>query len=146
LWGLRCEDKYYQLEELEDAENCTTELFLKAGGEVVVGQTDGPAYLTAGGRWDVPANSNGFRMVVTRTYKAGTKGRDMGEFDYTVPMTFLGEMTLVGANLAVNGVLHREDDVDFSVDADSATGYFNMIDATDAREDRRPDARVSASS
>ena len=34
LYRIRCENKYYQLEELEDADNCTTELFLKSNGVV----------------------------------------------------------------------------------------------------------------
>jgi hypothetical protein len=146
LWEIRCEDKYYQLEELEDADHCTTELFLQADGVVSVGQTDGPAYLSAIGTWEVQPNTDDFRMVITRAYKAGSKGRDMGEFDYQIPRTFLGEITAVGESVAVNGVIHAEANVDFGADSESAPGYFNMIDATDVREDRRPDARASASS
>lgn len=40
LNGIRCENKYYQLEELEDKESCTTELFLTANGQVEFGETD----------------------------------------------------------------------------------------------------------
>lgn len=53
LQGIRCENKYYQLEEMEDKENCTTELFLTANGQVEFGETDGPVWADAIGTWQV---------------------------------------------------------------------------------------------
>jgi hypothetical protein len=49
LYRIRCENKYYQLEEMEDRENCTTELFLKEDGQVLIGETDGPLWTEAVG-------------------------------------------------------------------------------------------------
>lgn len=34
--------EYYQLEEMEDKDTCTTELFLRADGGIDFGDTDGP--------------------------------------------------------------------------------------------------------
>jgi hypothetical protein len=34
--------EYYQLEEMEDKDTCTTELFLRADGGIEFGDTDGP--------------------------------------------------------------------------------------------------------
>lgn len=51
LFRIRCENKYYQLEEMEDRENCTTELFLKEDGEVLIGETDGPLWSEAVGTY-----------------------------------------------------------------------------------------------
>jgi hypothetical protein len=50
LYRIRCENKYYQLEEMEDRDNCTTELFLKENGEVLIGETDGPLWTEAVGK------------------------------------------------------------------------------------------------
>ena len=51
LYRIRCENKYYQLEEMEDRENCTTELFLKEDGQVLIGETDGPLWTEAIGKF-----------------------------------------------------------------------------------------------
>ena len=56
MYRIRCENKYYQLEELEDAENCTTELFLKENGSVEIGETDGPLFVNAIGHWEISNN------------------------------------------------------------------------------------------
>ena len=65
MYRIRCENKYYQLEELEDADNCTTELFLKEDGTVDIGETDGPLFTKAVGRWEIKENS--FAMTMTKT-------------------------------------------------------------------------------
>ena len=52
--------EYYQLEELEDKETCTTELFLREDGVVDFGETDGPKYIAAAGTWSVPAGTNDY--------------------------------------------------------------------------------------
>jgi hypothetical protein len=50
LYRIRCENKYYQLEEMEDRETCTTELFLKEDGQILIGETDGPLWTEAVGK------------------------------------------------------------------------------------------------
>jgi len=52
--------EYYQLEELEDRETCTTELYLRGDGVVEFGETDGPKYLVAAGTWSVPYGTNDY--------------------------------------------------------------------------------------
>lgn len=52
--------EYYQLEEMEDRDTCTTELFLRADGVIEFGDTDGPKYLAAAGTWSVPQGTNDY--------------------------------------------------------------------------------------
>ncbi|CAB9499871.1 expressed unknown protein [Seminavis robusta] len=142
LFGIRCENKYYQLEELEDKDNCTTELFLTEDGQVEVGKTDGPVWTGAIGRWAVIPGSNNFKMGITRRYSGGQGNTDMGEFSYELHRTFTGEMTSVGDSVGITGVMTSHD----AYGNDSIeVGFFNMIDGTDVRMDRRPDARTGVS-
>eukprot|EP00429_Kryptoperidinium_foliaceum_P066065 CAMPEP_0176061244 /NCGR_PEP_ID=MMETSP0120_2-20121206/30534_1 /TAXON_ID=160619 /ORGANISM="Kryptoperidinium foliaceum, Strain CCMP 1326" /LENGTH=171 /DNA_ID=CAMNT_0017394801 /DNA_START=127 /DNA_END=642 /DNA_ORIENTATION=+ len=130
LSAIRCFDKYYQLEELEDKESCTTELFLRADGVVEFGETDGPQFLAAAGTWSVPDGTDDFNMVVTRVFSAGQDDSDMGEFNFELSKTYRGDMTMVGASVGVTGVMATADTVDGS---EREVGYFNMIDVTDER-------------
>ena len=135
LFGIRCEEKYYQLEEMEDKENCTTELYLKTDRTVEFGDTDGPRWTAAVGHWQVTPNTNDFTMEVTRSYHTGQDNSDMGEFAYEVKRVFRGEMTNVGASVGITGTAHA---VENGVDQQEV-GFFNMIDATDERvgEDKK---------
>ena len=105
LYGIRCENKYYQCEEMEDKETSTTELFLKEDGTVLLGKTDGPVWDEASGNWQVKPGTDEFTMTVAKKFGAGSKGRDMGEFTFTVMRTFEGEMTHVGESVAITGVM-----------------------------------------
>lgn len=130
LRAIRCYDKYYQLEEMEDRDTCTTELFLRADGVVEFGDTDGPKYLAAAGTWSVPPGTNDYNMVITRVFSAGREESDMGEFTFEITKTYRGDMTKVGASVGVTGVMCTSDVIDNS---EIEVGYFNMIDATDER-------------
>jgi hypothetical protein len=124
-------ERYFQLEELEDQETATTELFLKADSTVEFGKTDGPLYIEASGTWK-ELSSGKFDMILKRTFEAGTeqeKYTDMGEFDFEVERTFTGEMAMVGECVAVTGTMHALD----AVLGDEEVGYFNMIDTTKER-------------
>jgi len=130
--------KYYQLEELEDKESCTTDVFLNSDRTVTVGETDGPVYLSASGTWSQDPSDGSFRMVLSRTYEAGREPHqftDMGEFDFTVERVFTGEVTEVGSKLAVVGSIH---DMDEAV-GDKSVGFFNMIDTTKERLGEKDD-------
>eukprot|EP00532_Pseudo-nitzschia_australis_P007084 CAMPEP_0168180682 /NCGR_PEP_ID=MMETSP0139_2-20121125/10695_1 /TAXON_ID=44445 /ORGANISM="Pseudo-nitzschia australis, Strain 10249 10 AB" /LENGTH=349 /DNA_ID=CAMNT_0008100971 /DNA_START=228 /DNA_END=1276 /DNA_ORIENTATION=- len=100
MYRIRCENKYYQLEELEDADNCTTELFLKHDGTVDVMETDGPLFSKAVGNWEIKENQ--FAMTITKTFATGTNNKSdptgMGEFTFAVERVFEGEMTVVGGD------------------------------------------------
>jgi hypothetical protein len=140
LFRIRCENKYYQLEEMEDRDNATTELFLKEDGTVLLGDTDGPLWTSATGEWMIAPGSNDFVMTITKKFGAGQDNSDMGEFEYELERTFQGEMTEVGESVAITGVMLCEDPL---TGKEQEVGFFNMIDGTDVREDKRPDAARS---
>jgi hypothetical protein len=123
---------YFQLEELEDQDTATTEVFLKADNTVDVGETDGPLHIKASGTWKETPQGE-FEMVLKRTFEAGRESQtytDMGEFDFEVERTFTGEITKVGASMAVTGSIHYKDELL----GDEEVGYFNMIETTKARK------------
>jgi len=47
---------HLQLEELEDAETSTTEVFLNGDFTVTLGETDGPRYIASEGTWSESFN------------------------------------------------------------------------------------------
>jgi len=123
-------DKYFQLEELEDKEDCTTEVFLRHDNTAVVGETTGPIFVSASGTWEQKLNGT-FRMVIKRTYDAGRErhaSTDMGRFQFEVERSYVGEITKVGASAAVAGTMHH-----LSEFGDQQVGYFNLIDTSSAR-------------
>ena len=66
LYRIRCENKYYQLEELEDADNCTTELFLKSNG--VVGTCGTTQYNHNRRNWNFEFNFLQLLSLVSLTF------------------------------------------------------------------------------
>lgn len=116
---------------MEDAETCTTELFLKEDRFIEFGQTDGPLPLESFGYWDVKPGTNDFTMTIKRLYGSGSDGSDIGEFQYTVERTYIGEMTLVGESVGITGVAHS---LGPDHPENQECGYFNMIDGTKERE------------
>ena len=133
MYEVRCDNKYYQLEELEDKETCTTELFLKPDRTIEFGETDGPLWTAASGIWQVVPDTNDFTMRLTRSYTTGSSSRQMGEFTYTVERRFSGEITLVGESIAISGAVYVKISDDDDEINEITAGYFNMIDATAER-------------
>lgn len=124
-------DKYFQLEEAEDVETCTTEVFLHADSSVWIGESDGPLCSNAQGSWNVEPDGT-FRMTISRMFDTGQPAADftdMGEFSFSVVREFTGEMTTVASLMAMSGSLHDVDEVF----GDRQVGFFSMIDTTDAR-------------
>jgi hypothetical protein len=121
-------NKYFQLEELEDKDTCTTEVLLNDDSTISVSVTDGPIFKAASGTWTM-MDENEFEMTLSRTYQAGKEKSDMGDFEYTVERTFLGQITHIGACVAMTGSIHSMD----SILGDENVGFFTMIDTTDAR-------------
>uniref|UniRef100_A0A6U0KI98 Lipocalin-like domain-containing protein n=1 Tax=Minutocellus polymorphus TaxID=265543 RepID=A0A6U0KI98_9STRA len=124
-------NKYYQLEELEDRDDCSTEVLLKDDGTVTTGATDGPPPSESSGTWEFAGDT--FKMELKRVYQGGEpplKSTDVGEFKYEVKRSYEGELTHVGAEMAVTGgkirLLHDEL-------GDDAVGFFNLLDTTSAR-------------
>jgi len=115
------DSKYFQLEELEDAESATTELFLEKDGSVIAGETDGPPPTATSGTWE--QNDEKFEMKLKRSFNSGYEGTDMGVFSFELERRFEGILTKVGENTAVAGTMHiMEEELDVNV------GFFNMID------------------
>lgn len=116
LFQTKASGRHYQLEELEDAESASTDIILNEDYTVTLGRTDGPFYVEASGTWSEAfedKRSEGgvgrrlFSMSLRRKYISGNKGKDttdIGEFEYEVERSYMGEITLVGGTLlAMNG-------------------------------------------
>jgi len=131
-------NKYFQFEEMEDNESCTTEIYLNDDGSVDVSmtETDGPLPKATFGTWKVLEEGGEdddspppFEMLIGRTFGTGIgMGEDAGSF--TVERTFRGYVTMVGDAVAISGSMHILDDVKGDIDV----GYFSMIDTTDAKD------------
>jgi hypothetical protein len=120
-------EKNFQLEELEDRERSTTEVFFARDNTVVLGESDGPTFTSATGTWNLDQQQGKFSMVLERTYEAGRTPvtfTDLGVFDFKVTRTFVGKMVEIGARVAVSGTIH---DVD-GEHGDKEVGFFNLID------------------
>lgn len=116
---------------MEDQDTCTTELFLRKDNGIDFGDTDGPLFLSAAGSWYVAPGTNDFTMFITRSYTTGSTTRDMGEFTYDLIRRYSGDMTMVGASVAITGLVFSK----INEDGEEINGgYFNMIDATDERQ------------
>lgn len=99
--------RYYQLEEMEDKESCTTELFLSSDGSVHVGSTNGPLFTEASGSWEQATEDGGLKMVITRTYSTGMQNKgELGEFEFSVSRSFVGTVSNIGGSIGVTGSMH----------------------------------------
>jgi hypothetical protein len=119
------------IQELEDSETATTEVFLKTDSTVDIGKTDGPLFSNASGTWKETPQGK-FEMVLKRTFEGGAekqKQTDMGEFEFEVERVFRGEMSKVGASIAVTGSMHYLDEEL----GDEKVGFFNLIDTSKER-------------
>ena len=97
--------KFFQLEELEDRDTCTTEIFLSADGRVMLTETDGPPPTSTTGSWERVGNKD-FKMTLLRSFGGGSSSTDMGEFAFTVERTFTGEFSVVGESVHISGSVH----------------------------------------
>jgi len=139
-------EKYFQLEEREDSESCSTEVYVKSDYTLRIGETNGPRCTSSVGVWkemefmdekSIVNNEGIFEMEITRTYETGQDGKSkwgtndlqMGKFEFTVQRRFNGEFQFVGAEVNVAGTIV---DVDPAF-GDRQVGYFSMIDVTKDR-------------
>ena len=67
-------NKEFQLEELEDKEECETEVWLNPDGSVTLGASNGPLVEAYHGDWHLLETANEgyqpFRMRLTRTFES----------------------------------------------------------------------------
>jgi hypothetical protein len=96
--------KFFQLEEKEDRENCSTEIFLSNDGTVTIGDTDGPLPLQGSGTWKQTGEK--FDMIIKRTFASGQDGSDVGEFKFDVERVYVGYLETVGGSVAIQGSMH----------------------------------------
>lgn len=77
LHALRADfaQKEFQLEELEDKEECETEVWLNEDGTISLGATNGPPVKAYQGDWHLIETASDsdqpFRMRLTRQYEVG---------------------------------------------------------------------------
>lgn len=100
--------KFFNLEEMEDKESCTTEVFLSQDGSVTLTETNGPPPVESYGRWRVYNDGKTFEMTVTRTYSSGRDHTAIGEFKFDVERIFMGELLYVGSLVGVEGSMHMQ--------------------------------------
>jgi hypothetical protein len=109
--------KFYQLEEMEDKDACTTELFLLNDGSIQVSETNGPPPAKSSGQWRLESNNDGggvFEMTIVRTYGTGNQNTDLGEFTFNVERNFIGNVSIVGGLVSVTGAISmkvREEEI-----------------------------------
>ncbi len=133
--------RFFQLEEREDKDTCTTEIFLNKDGTVAIFDTDGPPPTHTKGYWKHDEKAtiiNGnmeeiFTMTIIRTYTTGSDNREMGEFTFDVERKFEGILSVIAGDieagtgtLAMEGSMHLVDEFR----GDISVGYFSMIDTT----------------
>mmetsp|Transcript_8672 Transcript_8672/g.18973 ORF Transcript_8672/g.18973 Transcript_8672/m.18973 type:complete len:182 (+) Transcript_8672:71-616(+) len=124
--------KEFQLEELEDREECETELWLNDDGTITIGKSNGPKIKEYRGDWHIletaTEEDRPFRMRLSRTYEAGchTGRNQVGDIIYTLTREFHGNVEMVGDSISVSGRMHGIDDGSL---LDCELGYFTMIDA-----------------
>eukprot|EP00584_Thalassiosira_punctigera_P025520 CAMPEP_0172550668 /NCGR_PEP_ID=MMETSP1067-20121228/31555_1 /TAXON_ID=265564 ORGANISM="Thalassiosira punctigera, Strain Tpunct2005C2" /NCGR_SAMPLE_ID=MMETSP1067 /ASSEMBLY_ACC=CAM_ASM_000444 /LENGTH=304 /DNA_ID=CAMNT_0013338305 /DNA_START=38 /DNA_END=949 /DNA_ORIENTATION=+ len=133
--------KEYQLEELEDKEECETEVWLNDDGSVTLGATNGPMFASGKGDWHlIETATEGdlpFRMRLTRAYESTSSGvGKMGDVTYEVTREFWGNIEMIGDSIAVSGKIHGNPNpnsgnahVDNLAVLEYELGYFTMIDA-----------------
>ncbi len=102
--GASVASKFFQLEEREDKDSSTTELFLSNDGTIALSESDGPPPVRATGTWSQQGNE--LKMTVTRTFNAGQPGNDMGEFLFDVKRSYTGYLESVGDLVSVSGSMH----------------------------------------
>ena len=62
--------KEFQLEELEDKEECETEVWLNNDGSITLGATNGPLVKDYSGDWHILETTGDFRMRLTRRFES----------------------------------------------------------------------------
>ena len=149
LMAWRLIGKYFQIEEMEDRDSCTTEVILNPNSTVTTLETNGPIHQTATGLWKLDATTGDFIMTLHRTYEAGRDSKvvtDVGVFSFTTVRKFIGRLYNIGIKQGISGNIYdvTSDVVDMGTsgnslaDLDDTTpvtdlkkvGFFEMIDTT----------------
>lgn len=145
LHAWRLIGKYFQIEEMEDRDACTTEVILNPNSTVTTLETNGPIHLAATGMWKLDKLTGDFIMTLHRTYEAGRDSKistDVGVFTFTTVRKFIGRLYNIGIKQGISGNIY---DVTSGLEKDSGladiddttpvtelrkVGFFEMIDTT----------------
>lgn len=135
------------MEEMEDQDSETTEVYLNTDLSVDFAETNGPPYVQAAGSWKQD-DDGGFEMVLKRTFESGRESKDptdVGPVLYSTFRTFIGNVGKVGAKVSVEGTIHDNDRKDGQ---DRSVGFFEMIDTTEemGSEHKRVKGRSASTS
>ena len=133
LYAWRLIGKYFQIEEMEDRDSCTTEVVLNPDSTVSTLETNGPLHKDATGSWELDKITGDFTMILKRTYEAGRESKiptDVGVFTFTTIRKFVGTLYNIGIKQGIRGNIYDVTDIhDDNSDAPKV-GYFEMIDTT----------------
>lgn len=113
--------KSFQLEEMEDSANQTSALFLQDDGGVAVGQTDGPDFDRADGKWTFNEREGFLEIEIERFFGADS-------IPFSVKRIFRGHADDGKSGLALFvGAMFR-DPTDFG--PEEALGHFALVEST----------------
>lgn len=108
----RLNNRWFQLEEMEDQDSCTTEVRLNEDLSVEVADTNGPLFTAAEGSWFLSEDDGSFTMTLKRTYEAGQPNTSdataVGPFSFSLYRTFNGGVGMVGDRASVEGKITDE--------------------------------------
>jgi hypothetical protein len=145
LQAWRLIGKYFQIEEMEDRDACTTEVILNPNSTVTTLETNGPIHIDATGMWKLDKITGDFIMTLHRTYEAGRDSKistDVGVFTFTTVRKFIGRLYNIGIKQGISGNIYDLtsglEDNPALMDIDDTTpvtelrkvGFFEMIDTT----------------
>lgn len=119
---------YFQVEEMEDRDSCTTEVLLNGNTTVTLFETNGPVFISGTGTW-ILEDGGSFAMTLSRTYEGGKTTKsftDVGLFPYTTNRSFIGQLSKIGVKQGIEGSVY---DID-SGTTERKVGFFEMIDTT----------------
>lgn len=141
LMAWRLIGKYFQIEEMEDRDACTTEVILNPNSTVTTLETNGPIHINAMGYWKLDKMTGDFIMTLHRTYEAGRDSKistDVGVFTFTTIRKFIGRLYNIGIKQGISGNIydvtsdteHQNIDDMTPVTELRKVGFFEMIDTT----------------
>lgn len=117
-------DRSYQLEELEDAGDTISALYLSSDGSVSHGRTDGPVPDSVAGEWIYDEGAKALTLQLERRFKESG-------VDFTVTRVLAGHLDAKDQdNLAMfaGNIYQNTRDIG---DKGAAVGHFSMCVATD---------------
>ena len=106
LQAWRLVGKYFQIEEMEDRDSCTTEVILNSNATISTLATNGPRHVSATGMWKLDPSTGDFIMTLHRTYEAGRDSKistNVGMFTFTTVRKFIGRLYNIGIKQGISG-------------------------------------------